>query len=282
MTYVPQSAEYYHYTENAAGYYHITISKDHIDNPGDINTPEGWNWSFLINGADTWKYDVDNDGYAEIWDSHANLSFSNEDPDVVWAVMNMAEAGDYVSETVEQNATSCAQWNTFIPSPADLTNWSFDIWVAKSVDGGMTWSAPVNVTNTPGDFSNGSYDGPEEKHPHTPAFSSDDNVVIMYQVPNWAWNEMGDPTGADHMNYVYVGTVGENIDFEESEDSCSNVLSGDVTEDNVLDVLDIVSMISFIFGSLDFDDCQFEAGDVTQDGIINIADIVMSLSLIHI
>tara|TARA_B100002051_G_C16279006_1_gene412554 strand:- start:155 stop:583 length:429 start_codon:yes stop_codon:yes gene_type:complete len=26
----------------------------------------------------------------------------------------------------------------------------------------------------------------------------------MYQMPNWEWNEIGDPAGADHMNYVYV------------------------------------------------------------------------------
>tara|TARA_B100000686_G_C16306193_1_gene720956 strand:- start:234 stop:716 length:483 start_codon:yes stop_codon:yes gene_type:complete len=51
-------------------------------------------------------------------------------------------------------------------------------------------------------------------YPHTPAFSDSDNVYFMYQMPNWAWNEIGDPSGPDHMNYVYVGFAGEDIEFE--------------------------------------------------------------------
>ena len=223
MTYVPGGAEFLYFLDNASGYYHITIDKDHIDAPGDINTPEGWNWSLVMpGGSDAWSVDADNDTYAEIWDSHANLSFSNDDPDVVWAVFNMPTTGAYISETVEQNATSCGQWDTFIPSPADLDNWSFDIYVAKSTDGGMTWSDAENVSNTSGDFSNGAYDGPEEMYPHTPAFSTDDSVTIMYQVPNWAWNEIGDPTSADHMNYVYVGNASVEGLSNSDNDSSNN------------------------------------------------------------
>ena len=226
MSYVPGSELYYHYVDNAAGFYHITIDRDHIDNPGAVNTPEGWNWTFLMEGNNTWKYDVDNDGYSEIYTTHPNLSFSKDDPDVVWAVINMAEAGDYVSETVAENATSCSGWDSFIPTAADLTNWSLDLWVAKSVDGGMTWSDPVNVTNTSGDFSNGAYDGPEEMYPHTPAFSTDENVYIMYQVPNWAWNEIGDPAGADHMNWVYVGFSDGGNPLSVEDDNSADVIPG--------------------------------------------------------
>ena len=89
-----------------------------------------------------------------------------------------------------------------------------DLWVLKSLDGGTTWSNPVNITNTPGYFDDGVYNGPEEMYPHTPAFSDSDNVYFMYQMPNWEWNEIGDPTGPDHMNYVYVGFAGEDINFE--------------------------------------------------------------------
>ena len=153
---------------------------------------------------------------------HPNLSFAKDNPDVVWAVINMADAGDYVSESVEQAATSCSGWDSYLPTPAELTNWSLDIWVLKSEDGGMTWSAPVNVTDTPGDFSNGAYDGPEEMYPHTPAFSTEDNVTIMYQVPNWAWNEIGDPTGPDFMNHVYVGTASVDGQLGTSDDSSDN------------------------------------------------------------
>jgi len=220
MSYVPGSAEYYHYVENAAGFYHLTIDKDYINNPGEVNTPTGWNWSFLVAGNNTWKYDVDSDGYSEIYTTHPNLSFAKDDPDVVWAVINMADAGDYRDDQTMHAATNCAQWDTFLPTAADLSTWSLDIWVLKSVDGGMTWSEPINVTETSWNhFTEGSYYGPEEMYPHTPAFSDSDNVTIMYQVPNWAWNEIGDPTGPDFMNHVYVGQVGEDLNLAISDDS---------------------------------------------------------------
>jgi hypothetical protein len=224
MSYVPGGAEFLYFIDNAAGYYYLTIDRDYLDTPGDVNTPEGWNWTHVINGSSkAWGTDADLDGYPAIWDSHANLSFATDDPDVVWAVFNMPTTGDYVSETVAQNATSCGQWDTFIPSPADLDNWSHDIWVAKSVDGGMTWSDAENVSNTPGDFSNGAYDGPEEMYPHTPAFSTADNVTIMYQVPNWSFNENGTATGPDHMNYVYVAnTDGNGLLGTSDNDSSDN------------------------------------------------------------
>jgi hypothetical protein len=224
MSYVPGGAEFLYFIDNAAGYYYLTIDRDYLDTPGDVNTPEGWNWTHVINGSSkAWGTDADLDGYPAIWDSHANLSFATDDPDVVWAVFNMPTTGDYVSEAVAQNATSCSQWDAFIPSPADLDNWSHDIWVAKSVDGGMTWSDAENVSNTPGDFSNGAYDGPEEMYPHTPAFSTADNVTIMYQVPNWSFNENGTATGPDHMNYVYVAnTDGNGLLGTSDNDSSDN------------------------------------------------------------
>ena len=223
MSYVPGSELYYHYVENAAGFYHLTIDRDYIDNPGPVNSPTGWNWTFLVGGADTWKYDVDLDSYSEIYTTHPNLSFAKDDPDVVWAVINMADAGGYRDEQTEQNANSCSGWDSYIPTPAELTSWSLDLWVLKSTDGGMTWSDPVNVTNTGWDhFTEGTYYGPEEMYPHTPALSTSDNVTIMYQVPNWAWNEIGDPTGPDFMNHVYVGTVGEDLNLSVSNNTDAN------------------------------------------------------------
>ena len=56
-------------------------------------------------------------------------------------------------------------------------------------------------------------------YPHTPAFSDKDNVYVMYQVPNWAWTEIGDPTGPDHMNWVYVGFAGADLDLAVSDNS---------------------------------------------------------------
>ena len=208
MSIVPQSLEYVHYLDGAAGFYHLTCDKEDLDNADG----SGWRWSYLIDGGDTWQWDIDGDGYGEIYNTHPNLSFS-ADSDVVWAVIQMASAGDYLDEETMQNATNCRGWDTYIPAITDITDWSMDLWVLKSLDGGTTWSNPVNITNTPGYFDDGVYNGPEEMYPHTPAFSDDDNVYFMYQMPNWAWNEIGDPAAPDHMNYVYVSFAGADIDF---------------------------------------------------------------------
>ncbi|MDB4126328.1 dockerin type I repeat-containing protein, partial [Candidatus Marinimicrobia bacterium] len=269
-----------HYIDGAAGFYHITIKKENINNPGDVNTATGWNWSYLMDAGSTWNYDVDVDGFNESSNTLPQLSFAADDPNVVWAVINLADVGGYADIDTEMAATNCAQWDTYIASVADLSKWSFDLFVLKSIDGGMTWSDAVNVTETEGDFLDGVYNGPEEMYAHTPQYSTSDNVYFMYQMPNWAWNEIGDPTAADHMNYVYVGFAGADLDFSNDDESCLSSLSGDVTQDGVLNVLDIVSMVNYIFGLLEFDDCQFEAGDVTQDGGINVADIVSSINII--
>jgi len=44
-------------------------------------------------------------------------------------------------------------------------------------------------------------------YPHTPAFSTSNNVTIMYQIPNWSFNENATDTPPDFMNYVYVANA---------------------------------------------------------------------------
>lgn len=226
MSVVPQSLEFVHHFDNASGFYYLTCDKEDIANPGEVNTEDGWRWSFLMSGGDTWTWDVDGDTFSEIFDTHPNLSFASDDPDVIWAVINMAEMGDYVDEATERTATDCRNWDVYIPTLADRTNWSMDIWVLKSTDGGNTWSEPFNVTNTPGYFDDGVYNGPEEMYPHTPAFSDSENVYFMYQMPNWAWNEIGDPAGADHMNWVYVGFSDGGNPLSVEDDNSADVIPG--------------------------------------------------------
>ena len=55
-------------------------------------------------------------------------------------------------------------------------------------------------------------------------------------------------------------------------------VSGDVTGDNVLDILDIVQIIGAITDTVDFTDLQTQSADINQDGILNILDVV---SIVH-
>ena len=55
---------------------------------------------------------------------------------------------------------------------------------------------------------------------------------------------------------------------------------GDITGDQVVNVLDIVAMVQFILGLTDLSDAQFSAGDVNDDGIINVQDVVATVQSI--
>ena len=49
---------------------------------------------------------------------------------------------------------------------------------------------------------------------------------------------------------------------------------GDVNQDGLLNVLDIVQIVNYILGIMEFDELSQSAADVTQDGVINVLDVV--------
>ncbi len=60
----------------------------------------------------------------------------------------------------------------------------------------------------------------------------------------------------------------------------SSVLLGDVNEDGIINILDIVAVINFVLLTTNPNDTQFTASDMNSDGIINILDIVIIVNLI--
>ena len=60
----------------------------------------------------------------------------------------------------------------------------------------------------------------------------------------------------------------------------SNILPGDVNEDDIINILDIVTVINFVLSASEPSDAQFNASDLNSDGIINILDIVILVNLI--
>jgi len=299
------SAEGFCYYTPEAGIYHFTIDRDYLDNPGPVNTATGWNWSFVITGVDTWGWaDMTGDSY--IWDNHASLAFSVEDPDVVYVVTNMALTGAFAGD--DANLEDPCYYTTW----EDYPEWSEDIYVVKSVDGGQSWWNPLNVSNTEDDtgaeceYNNECYNGPcsgdsgdgvvspvvngfcpescpngypkcdpAEEYPHAAQWATDEGVYIMYQMPNWAFNEIGDLMGADFMNRVYIGTaIVDDSDIPEYGTAPSSCYAdaGDVTDDGVINVMDIISLVNHILGSAPLDDTC--AADYNADGIVNVMDII--------
>jgi len=62
---------------------------------------------------------------------------------------------------------------------------------------------------------------------------------------------------------------------EQDTSECVDCLLGDINNDSILNILDIVSMITLILDGK-YDDC----GDVNSDGILNVLDVVIFVNII--
>jgi hypothetical protein len=87
MSVVPGDDEGFVYWIDGAGWYHFTIDSDNLDNPGQVNTATGWNWSKITSMENTWIF-VANDGSTNIWETMATLSFSKDNADIVWVALD--------------------------------------------------------------------------------------------------------------------------------------------------------------------------------------------------
>lgn len=75
-------------------------------------------------------------------------------------------------------------------------------------------------------------------------------------------------------DYIY------NDSFLIEEDAGGCTADGDVNLDTSVDVLDVVSVVGFILGTVPFDDDQFCAGDVNEDMSIDVLDVVQIVGFI--
>ena len=58
------------------------------------------------------------------------------------------------------------------------------------------------------------------------------------------------------------------------------IISGDVNQDSIIDILDIILIINFILGQESPDSAAGIASDLNSDGIINIQDVILIINLI--
>ena len=57
-------------------------------------------------------------------------------------------------------------------------------------------------------------------------------------------------------------------------------LLGDINNDTIINILDIVTLVNFLLNTSEPEECQSEAGDMNQDGGLNILDIVQLVNII--
>ena len=284
MSVVP-SDDYYIFWIDGAGWYHFTIDTDYLDNPGQVNSSTGWNYSMVADMQDTWAFNA-NDGASTIWESMAALSFSKDNPDIVWVALD--KKNDYAcGEILDDFGNDDPCDDTY-----DYAGTSVDIFVYKSTDGGSTWWNPINASDSMDDVNNYPAEwggvcptgllvcGPEEMYPHAPQFSSEDAMFLMYQMPNWGFNEIGDLLGADHMNRVYGAMIEVTSDSEDAPIDCEQSwVAGDVNSDGSINVLDIQSIIIHILGAELSGDALF-AADHNADGNVDVLDILSIVNII--
>ena len=55
---------------------------------------------------------------------------------------------------------------------------------------------------------------------------------------------------------------------------------GDINDDQIIDILDIIMVVNFIMGLIDFEPIQFLSADINENGIINILDIIQLVNII--
>ena len=63
-------------------------------------------------------------------------------------------------------------------------------------------------------------------------------------------------------------------------DSDCSYIDGDVTGDDIVNVVDIVTIVGFVLGTSTLSECQLIASDINQDQIVNVVDIVTIVSMV--
>ena len=169
----------------------------HYYNSNPVEQPDNWRVSFIQDLSANFNLDWPTTGPMALYTDETfyfvpNIRPSYEDgSQVLW----------YASTDVSSFSTDSILGDV----PTDL-----DIYMAKSVDNGRTWTVPENVTNTLG-----TADYPQVEYGyHLANIGSDDEIGLFYQMPNFdvvtiepavEWME--------YMNYVYVGKYTNDLEY---------------------------------------------------------------------
>ena len=83
----------------------------------------------------------------------------------------------------------------------------------------------------------------------------------------------------ENINTARYGTYGRGIwDFILDENF--DVISGDINDDNSINIQDIILLVQFILGTLNPSDYQFLAADINSDDQLNVSDIILIMNIV--
>ena len=145
------------------------------------------------------------------------------------------------------NTPSQNQLNSFIEENSITYPIIFDPGSPGGVQGGDTYDL---------------YYMPNDGSPYSRDFIINQSGIIEY-----ANNEI---------DTEWMLSVIEELLFE----NCLNWQLGDINNDNIINVLDIISLINYILGTILPNECEYLVSDINYDSNLDILDVVLMVNMI--
>lgn len=134
----------------------------HLWNDDPVSNPMGWQASFMGSMDLTYLFEYDSPNYQRIFPSSA---FSIEDENIIYGT-----------------------WEAYSDTSSQRMN--FDVYVVRSEDDGVTWSDPMNITNTM------TLDA-DEIHPHLSPRATNEECYVVYMAPDYETETVSPPGGPE-------------------------------------------------------------------------------------
>ena len=122
-----------------------------------------------------------------------------------------------------------------------------------------------------------------------PTYVLIDHTMTVRAKP-WTYNSNSNTNPCDGSNNTINGWSGGDTDdfLQQLVDECGDLCigggcttsAGDLNEDGILNIQDIITMVNQILGSTSLEGCALEAADMNMDGIINIQDLISLVNAI--
>ena len=123
----------------------------------------------------------------------------------------------------------------------------------------------------------------------TPTFVLIDHTMTIRAKP-WTLTNNTNTSSCDGTSNTIDGWSGGNTSnfLQQLVDECGDLCidggcttsAGDLNEDEILNIQDIITMVNQILGSTSLEGCALEAADMNMDGIINIQDLISLVNAI--
>ena len=201
------------------------------------------------------------DGYTEI----NEICFYEDDIAVLQKLIDNSYASNI--------DLGCEEWDSYCGSPNPYMD-SLESWFWVTVDGeSYGWTGDENGRVDPLEL------GIQEWHTEITTFRLEYNYLSGFIPPVIC------DLGTNHLDYLAFDVTGnllcppypECIDTQnfwyQDTSSCSEI--GDINNDAIINVQDIIILVSFILNSNIDDYQQLVVSDINGDGVVNIVDVVV-------